>query len=292
MTDNTENYPTDIKPEQLDTSPGIEKEMETKPVWSLDLWEGSQKLKDKVCLILGGDSGIGKSVSLLFAKEGADLGIVYHPSEQKDAEEVKRAIKKEGRKCLLLPGDIREREFCFDAVKKTVNTLGKLDILINHSGTQWENESFENVDEETIIETFRVNVFSHMFFVQAAIPHLKEGSSIINTTSINAYRGHPTLIEYTGTKGANRSFTYALAMQLAKKGIRVNGVAPGPIWTPLIPASFGEEKIKNFGKDVLLGRPGQPEECAPSYLFLACNQMSSYITGQVLHPNGGTAINT
>jgi len=286
------DYPTKVTPKTQDDVPGKEHKMATKPHWQNQEWKGSEKLKDNVALIIGGDSGIGRAISVLYAKEGADIAINYHPSEQKDAEVTKVAIEKEGRRCILIPGDCRDRDFCFSCVKDCVDGLGKLDILVLHTGTQEENKAFETVTSETIEETFKVNVYSHMYFVQAAIPHLKSGSSIIITSSVNAYRGHKTLVEYTATKGANRSFIYALAQQLADKGIRVNGVAPGPIWTPLISNSFDEEKQKTFGQDTLLGRPGQPEECAASYLFLACNQMSSYITGQMLHPNGGATLNT
>jgi NAD(P)-dependent dehydrogenase (short-subunit alcohol dehydrogenase family) len=284
-----EEYPEKIKPEIQDKEggPGIEAEMETKPYWDLSEWMPSDKLKNKVALITGGDSGIGRAVATLFAKEGCDVSIVYRPEEQEDAETTKKAVEAEKRKCLLLPGDMKEKDFCFKCVKDTFEFFGKLDILINHAGMQEAKENFEDVSQEIIEETFQLNVFSHLYFTQAAIPYLKEGSTIINTTSVNAYVGHDTLVEYTSTKGANRAFTYSMAKQLAKKGIRVNGVAPGPIWTPLIVSTFPKEKQKRFGSQTLLERPGQPEEVAPCYLFLACNQMSSYITGSILHPNGG-----
>jgi len=261
--------------------------MKIKPFWETEEWEPSNKLKGKVTLITGGDSGIGRAVAGLFAKEGSDICIIYAPEEQEDANLTKSAIEKEGRKCLLIPGDMRDKDFCFKCVNDCIETFGKLDILINHTGKQVYNENFEDVSMETIEDTFKLNVFSYFYFTQAALPHLKPGACIINTTSVNAYQGHDTLVEYTSTKGANRAFTYSLAKQLAKKGIRCNGVAPGPIWTPLIASSFPKEKQKNFGKQTLFERPGHPEECAPSYLFLACNRMSSYITGSILHPNGG-----
>lgn len=289
MSSTIDQLPNKVKGEVQETNggPGLEHEMNTKPIYEIKEWKSSGKMEGTVTLITGGDSGIGRAIALLFAKEGGDVAISYHPDEQKDAEFTKSEIEKEGGKCLLLAGDLCEKSFSEKIVKDTISHFGKLDVLINHVGRQDVNEEFHTVSEETIDKTFKLNVYSHLWTTQAAIPYLKEGSSIINTTSVNAYIGHDTLIEYTATKGANRAFTYALSKQLAKKGIRVNGVAPGPIWTPLIVQSFPKEKQKHFADKTTLQRPGQPSEVAPCYLFLACNQMSSYITGSILHPDGG-----
>jgi len=292
ISSDTKDYPHIIRPEAQDknygvSGPGIEHDMRTKPLWEKQEWIPSFKLKHKVTLITGGDSGIGRAVSVLFAKEGSDIAIVYCPEEQEDANLTKLAIEKEGRKCLLLPGDLKSKEFCFRCVRETVEYFGKLDILINHTGMSVYNPDFVDISSEVIEDIFKVNVFSQIYFTQAALPYLKEGSAIINTTSVNAYVGNSDLIEYTTSKGANRAFTYSLAKQLAKRGIRVNGVAPGPIWTPLIVSTMPKEAQGTFGSDTLLERPGQPEEVAPCYLYLACNQMSSFITGSILHPNGG-----
>ncbi len=250
----------------------------------------AKKLEGKVALITGGDSGIGRAVALLFAKEGADVAISYL-SEQEDAEEVKRMVEEEfGRSCLLLPGDIRKERYCIRLVEQTVKKLGKLDIVVNNAATQTEQKSLEDISTEQLYETFETNIFPMFWITKAALPHLKKGSCIINTTSVTAYRGSPELIDYSATKGAIVTFTRSLASSLAKKGIRVNGVAPGPIWTPLIVGSFKGKKVAEFGSDVPLGRAGQPAEVAPSYLFLASGD-ASYISGQILHPNGGEIVN-
>ncbi|HET7898969.1 MAG TPA: SDR family oxidoreductase, partial [Flavisolibacter sp.] len=240
-------------------------------------------------LITGGDSGIGAATAILFAQEGADVAIVYL-SEDQDAENVKNKIIEQGRKCVLLPGDIREETFCQQAVNETVKQLGGLDILINNAGTQTEQESIEDISTEQLRSTFETNIFPMFWFTQAALKHLKKGSAIVNTTSVTAYRGSKTLIDYSSTKGAIATFTRSLSAQLVKKGIRVNAVAPGPIWTPLIVGSFDADKVKKFGSDVPMGRAGEPAEVAPCYLFLA-SEDSSYMTGQVLHPNGGEIVN-
>ena len=267
--------------------PGIEKEMKPKP--QAERPKQALKLEGKVALITGGDSGIGRAVALLFAQEGADVAISYL-SEHPDAEEVKKGVEAHGRKCLLLPGNIRETAYCNKVVADTVKTFGKLDILVNNAATQTEQKTLEDISDEQMLETFETNIFSMFRMTRAALPHLKEGACIINTTSVTAYRGSPQLIDYSATKGAIVTFTRSLAQNLAEKKIRVNGVAPGPIWTPLIVASFDAEKVASFGSDVPLKRAGEPAEVAPSFLFLASDD-ASYMSGQVLHPNGGEIVN-
>jgi len=267
-----------------------EHKMDPPPKYDAPWYKGSDKLKDKVAIITGGDSGIGRSVAILYAREGADVSIIYHRND-KDAEETKQLVEKEGGKCLLLKGDVSKKKDCDEFVKKTVDKFGKLDILVNHAGIQYAHDDFMEITEEQLVHTFEVNVYSQFFMAQAALPHLKKGACIINTSSVNSYKGNASLIDYSATKGANTAFTYSLAQSLAEKGIRVNSVAPGPIWTPLIPSTFDEKHCKEFGKNTPLGRPGQPEECAPAYVFLA-SQDSSYITGQTIHPNGGRIVGT
>jgi NAD(P)-dependent dehydrogenase (short-subunit alcohol dehydrogenase family) len=251
---------------------------------------GCDRLKDKVALITGGDSGIGRAVAIAFAKEGADVAIAYL-DEHEDALETKRLIEAEGRRCVTIAGDVGEERFCELLVTKTLNDLGSLDILVNNAAEQHPQKSIEKISAEQLERTFRTNIFSYFFLTKAALPHLGRGSAIVNTTSVTAYRGSPALLDYSATKGAIVAFTRSLSQALVEKGIRVNAVAPGPIWTPLIPASFPDEKVETFGTDTPMGRPGQPEEVAPSYVFLASDD-SSYMTGQVLHPNGGEVVNT
>jgi NAD(P)-dependent dehydrogenase (short-subunit alcohol dehydrogenase family) len=277
-----------IRKPQEQSMPGIEEKMDPKPV--AERQQSGKKLEGKVALITGGDSGIGRAVSLLFAREGADVAIVYL-SEDEDAEKVKELVEGEhGRKCLLLKGNLRKEKFCEKAVKDTVKKFGKLDILVNNAATQTEQQSLTDISTDQLYETFETNIFSMFWMTKYALEHLKEGSSIINTTSVTAYRGSPTLLDYSSTKGAIVTFTRSLAHSLIDKGIRVNGVAPGPIWTPLIVGSFDKKKVATFGSDVPMKRAGEPAEVAPSYLFLASDD-GSYITGQVLHPNGGEIIN-
>jgi NAD(P)-dependent dehydrogenase (short-subunit alcohol dehydrogenase family) len=250
----------------------------------------SGKMKDKVLFITGADSGIGKACALLFAKEGADVAIVYL-DEHEDADDTKRKVEEYGRKCLLISGDLRRESFCKKAIDKTVKEFGRIDVLINNAGMQVESDSLEKMTTENMIRTFETNIFSMVWITKAALACMKEGSAIINTTSVTAYKGHPTLIDYSATKGAIVTFTRSLSANLVSKGIRVNAVAPGPIWTPLITSSSPDKKLKEHGAGTPMGRGGQPAEVAPSYLFLACNEDSGYITGQVLHPNGGEVVN-
>ncbi|WP_426266167.1 SDR family oxidoreductase [Sphingomonas sp. LHG3443-2] len=265
--------------------PGNEHELDPKPEWQ-PRYAGSGRLKDKVAIVTGGDSGIGRAVAVLFAREGADVAILYL-NEHEDAADTKKFVEAEGRRAICIPGDLGDRDFCFKAVQQVVDTFGKLDILINNAGEQHPDEKIENITEEQLRRTFQSNIFSMFFMVQASMPHLKKGAAIVNCTSETMYKGAPILLDYSATKGAITAFTRSLAKNLVEQGIRVNGVAPGPIWTPLNP--FGgqpPEKMPEFGKDTPMGRPGQPNEVAPSFLFLACDD-ASYMTGQVLHPDGG-----
>ncbi len=258
---------------------------ESKPALSKE----DGKLEGKVALISGGDSGIGRAVAIAFAREGADVAILYL-NEHKDAKETIRLVEKEGRRCLAIAGDIGREKFCKDAVARTVKTFGRLDILVNNAAEQHPQKGLEKITEKQLERTFRTNIFSYFFLAKAALPHLKKESAIINTTSVTAYRGSEHLLDYASTKGAIVAFTRSLSANLAKKKIRVNGVAPGPIWTPLIPSTFPAKQVAEFGSDVPLGRAGEPSEVAPCFVFLA-SEDSSYMTGQVLHPNGGEIIN-
>ncbi|NDV49297.1 SDR family oxidoreductase [Yangia sp. PrR007] len=249
---------------------------------------GSCRLKGQVALITGGDSGIGRAAAVLFAREGADVAILYRDEDQ-DANETLEAIRAEGRAAMAIRGDVGSKAFCVDAVGRVVEKFGALHVLVNNAAEQHAQDNFEDVTEAQIEATFRTNIFGQMFMVQAALPHLTEGAKIICLTSVTAYRGQDLLIDYAATKGAILTFVRGLAHKLAGKGIRVNGVAPGPIWTPLIPASFPPDKVESFGKSSTLGRPGQPNEVAPSILFLACAD-SSFMTGHVLHPDGGEPV--
>jgi NAD(P)-dependent dehydrogenase (short-subunit alcohol dehydrogenase family) len=282
-----ERAPKSLPPQEQHHQPGVESKMHPRPDFE-PRYAGSGRLEGKVALITGGDSGIGRATSILFAREGANVAIVYL-EEDKDAKETASLVEQEGGECLLIKGDIGSADFCDEAVKRTVKQFGQLDVLVNNAAEQHEDESVEEISEEQLVKTFRTNLFGYFFMTQAALPHLGKGSAIVNTASITAYRGHPTLVDYASTKGAIVTFTRALSGQLADKGIRVNAVAPGPIWTPLIPASFDAESVAKFGQDTPLGRPGQPNEVAPCHLFLACED-SSYMTGQVLHPNGGEMV--
>jgi NAD(P)-dependent dehydrogenase (short-subunit alcohol dehydrogenase family) len=268
-----------------DQLPGHESKLEPKPHWQ-PRYKGSDRLKGKVALITGADSGIGRAVAALFAREGADIAILYL-CEHDDAAKTKEIVEGEGRRAVTIAGDIGDKRFCERAVQQAVDQLGRLDILVNNAGEQHYDADIETITEEQLRRTFQTNIFGMFYLTQAALPHLKQGSAVINCTSETMYMGSPGLLDYSATKGAITAFTRSLAKNLVNKGIRVNGVAPGPIWTPLNP-SGGQppEKIPEFGKDTPMGRPGQPNEVAPSFLFLACED-SSYMIGQVLHPDGG-----
>ena len=276
-------------PQHQDQQPGRESEMTPRPKADDPQYRGSGKLQDKVALITGGDSGIGRAVAIFYAKEGADVAILYL-NEHDDAKETKRLVEEQGRRAVTIAGDIGDENFCQQAVQQAVDALGKLDILVNNAAEQHPQESILDISKEQLERTFRTNIFGMFFMTKAAMKHLHEGSAIVNTTSVTAYKGNPTLLDYSSTKGAIVAFTRALSQSLVEKGIRVNAVAPGPIWTPLIPSTFPEDKVANFGKQVPMQRAGQPEEIAPSYVFLASDD-SSYISGQVIHPNGGTVVN-
>jgi NAD(P)-dependent dehydrogenase (short-subunit alcohol dehydrogenase family) len=271
-----------------DALPGHESALEPKPDWE-PRYPGSGRLAGKVALITGADSGIGRAVAALFAREGADVAILYL-CEHDDAAETKRIVEAEGRRAVVIAGDVGDRDFCERAVAETVETLGKLDILVNNAAEQHPDDDVRDITEEQLRRTFQTNIFGYFFMVQAARPHLRKGAAIVNTTSVTMYQGSKNLLDYSATKGAITAFTRSLSENLVEHGIRVNAVAPGPIWTPLNP--FGgspPDKMKDFGEDVPMGRPGQPNEVAPSFLFLACED-SSYMSGQVLHPNGGTIV--
>jgi NAD(P)-dependent dehydrogenase (short-subunit alcohol dehydrogenase family) len=276
-------------PQHQDQQPGLESEMTPKPQAERPEHRGSGKLRGKVALITGGDSGIGRAVAIAFAREGADISVVYL-NEHEDAAETRRQVEEEGQRCIVLPGDIGDEQFCTEAVRRTAAELGSLDILVNNAAEQHPQKSITDISAEQLERTFRTNIFSYFFMAKAVLPHLKEGSTIINTTSVTAYKGSPELLDYSSTKGAIVAFTRSLSMSLVEQGIRVNGVAPGPIWTPLIPATFPEDKVASFGADVPMKRPGQPAEVAACFVFLA-SEDSSYISGQILHPNGGEIVN-
>lgn len=276
-------------PQTQERQPGRESKMRPRPRAEDPGYRGSGKLADKAALITGGDSGIGRAVAILYAREGADVAISYL-EEHRDAEETRQRVEEEGVRCVTIAGDVGDEAFCRDLVKRAVRELGRLDIVVNNAAEQHPQERLEDISAEQLERTFRTNIFSYFYVTKAALKHLGKGGIVINTTSVTAYRGSPKLLDYSSTKGAIVSFTRSLALSLVERGIRVNGVAPGPIWTPLIPASFDAEKVETFGADVPMKRAGQPEEVAPSYVFLASDD-SSYMVGQVLHVNGGEVVN-
>lgn len=278
-----------LPPQEQDQQPGIESIMHPRPVAEDTSVRGSGKLRDKVALITGGDSGIGRAVAIAFAKEGADVAITYL-NEHADAKETQHAVEATGRRCFVLAGEIGDEQFCQQLVAETVEQLGRLDVLVNNAAEQHPQASITDISAEQLERTFRTNIFAMFYLTKAALRYLKSGSTIINTTSVTAYRGSPKLLDYSATKGAIVAFTRSLALSLIEQGIRVNGVAPGPIWTPLIPATFPADHVATFGGDVPMQRPGQPEEVAPCFVFLASDD-SSYMAGQILHPNGGEIIN-
>ena len=277
----------DVRPPQEQELPGSEAKMQPEPDYA-PVYEGSGRLKGKVALITGGDSGIGRATAVLYAREGANVAIVYL-SEDADAQEAKRAVEAEGGQCITIAGDVGDKSFCMDAVKQTVDAFGALDVLVNNASEQTVQEDVRDISEDQLTRTFRSNIFGMFFMVQAALDHLKEGAAIVNVGSVLSFKGKSELMDYAATKGAIVNLTRSLSQSLVEKGIRVNAVAPGPIWTPLIPASFPAEEVASFGTQSAMGRAGQPNEVAPSLLFLACKD-SSFMTGQVLHPNGGSIV--
>ncbi len=284
MPDEKQTLPPQHQPE-----PGKESEMTPRPEFRGEDYKAAEKLRGKVAIITGGDSGIGRSVAVLFAREGADVAILYLDQHQ-DAEETRRAVEGQGRQCLTFAGDVADRDVCRKVVDETLAKLGRLDVLVNNAAEQHPQEKLEDISEEQWEKTFRTNIFGMFQMTKAALPHLKQGASIINTTSVTAYKGSPQLLDYSATKGAITAFTRSLSMNIADRGIRVNGVAPGPIWTPLIPSTFDADKVEKFGANVPMKRPGQPDEVAPAYVYLASSD-SSYVSGQVIHVNGGTVVN-
>lgn len=285
-----ENPKKDVFPAQhQDKQPGKESTMNPQPKYDDENYKVSGKLQDKVAIVTGGDSGIGRAVALAYAKEGADVAILYL-NENNDAGETRQAVEGLGRRCLNIAVDLKKEQHCNEAVEQVVNELGKVDILVNNAGVQFPKNSIQEITKEQFYHTFESNIFSCFFMSKAALRHMGKSSTIINTTSITAFEGHPTLIDYSATKGAILSFTRSLALSLVKQEIRVNAVAPGPVWTPLIVSSFSAEEVKTFGSNTPMARAGQPYELAPAYVFLA-SEDSRYISGQVIHVNGGMIIN-
>jgi len=278
-----------LPPQSQATQPGLQSEMEPRPRAEMTRYRAAGRLIGKTAVISGGDSGIGRAVAIGFAKEGADIAITWL-TEREDAAETVALIEAEGRRTLSIPGDIGNTDFAPELVRQIVAEFGRIDILVNNAAEQHVCENFEEIDDDQVERTFRTNILGQFWLTKAALPHMAEGSCIINTTSVTAYKGSAAQVDYAATKGAIVAFTRSLALQLVKRGIRVNAVAPGPIWTPLIPASYPAERTAHHGESVPMQRPGQPDEVAPSYIFLASDD-ASYMTGQVLHPNGGSVIN-
>nr|WP_090890841.1 SDR family oxidoreductase [Evansella caseinilytica] len=283
-----DEQPIVFPPQHQDRHPGLEYVMMPRPIAENPYYTGAGKLQDKIAIITGGDSGIGRAAAIAFAKEGADLVIPYF-DEHQDAEETKERIEQLGRSCLLLPGDLKEEPFSQEIVDRTVDTFGQIDILVNNIADQYAQDSILDITSEQLDFTFRTNVYSYFYMTKAVLPHLQAGAAIINTTSLTSYKGNKVLIDYSASKGAVTTFTRSLAMSLVDHGIRVNGVSPGPIWTPLIPSSFPAEDVSTFGAGTPMKRPGQPFELAPAYVYLASAD-SGYVTGQILHVNGGEIV--
>jgi NAD(P)-dependent dehydrogenase (short-subunit alcohol dehydrogenase family) len=276
-------------PQHQSQQPGRQYKMRPQPKSGTRDYNGSGKLRDRVAIITGGDSGIGRAVAVLFAKEGADVAVIYL-EEHKDARDTERLVEQQGRKCLLIDGDVGQEKFCGKAIARVIDEFGKIDILVNNAAEQHPQKSITKITEKQLEKTFRTNIFSFFFMTKAVMPYFKKGGNIINTTSVTAYQGSPELLDYSSTKGAIVAFTRSLSQALADKKIRVNAVAPGPIWTPLIPSTFPAQEVATFGSDTPLGRAGEPEEVATCFVFLASDD-SRYMTGQVLHPNGGRIVN-
>jgi len=274
-------------PEQELERPGLESKLRPRPRYRAPAYKGADKLTGKVALVTGGDSGIGRAVAVLFAREGADVAIVFLPAEKSDAEETRVAIEKEGRRCHLIAGDVTDAAFCKQAVEQTVKTLGRLDVLVNNAAFQKHVDSIDELSEDQFERTFRTNIFAYFYMAKAALPHLERGSAIINTGSITGLEGSKALLDYSATKGAIHAFTKSLAQQLVERGIRVNCVAPGPVWTPLNPADREAKEVAHFGEEQPMGRPAQPEEIAPAFVYFASEADSSYVTGEVLTLLGG-----
>lgn len=283
---NQNNYPEQIPDQSQETKPGREYKMDPQPVVIREGYKGSEKLKGKVALITGGDSGIGRSVAVHFAREGADVAISYL-DEHRDAERTKEMVEAEGMRCVLYPGDISNSGFCKQLIERVVEEFGHLDVLVNNAAYQNSTEGLHEIDDEQLHKTFRTNIFPMFYLCRAALPHLPDNGAIVNSTSVTTYRGSNHLIDYASTKGAIVGFTRSLAKNLADRGLRVNAVAPGPVWTPFIPSTM--DNLEEFGQNVPLGRPGQPAELGPAYVFLACAD-ASYVTGQVIHVNGGEVV--
>jgi NAD(P)-dependent dehydrogenase (short-subunit alcohol dehydrogenase family) len=282
-----ERYEKSPFPKQQQPKPGIEAEMEPRPEYIAPHYRGSGKLDGKAALITGGDSGIGRAVAVFYAREGADVAIVYLPEEERDAEETRAAVEGEGKQCLLIPGDVTDSKFCERAVEQTMRELGRLDVLVNNAAFQQHQESIEDITDEQLERTFRTNIFGYFYLARAAVKHMKDGSAIVNCGSITGLEGSKQLVDYAATKGAINAFTKSLAQQLVERGIRVNCVAPGPIWTPLNVADKDADDAAEHGADTPMNRPGQPEEVAPAFVFFASNADSSYITGEILTLLGG-----
>jgi NAD(P)-dependent dehydrogenase (short-subunit alcohol dehydrogenase family) len=285
----TRRYPEPPLPKQHLEKPGLESDLNPRPQYQAPAYQGSGKLEGKVALITGGDSGIGRAVAVLYAREGADVAIVYL-SEDEDAEETRNAVVEEGRRALLIPGDVTDPEFCYEAVEETVREFGHLDVLVNNAAFQEHAQSLEDISDEQLDRTFKTNIYGYFHMARAALPHLKEGSAIINSGSETGIEGSKNLLDYSATKGAIHAFTKSLSQNLVERGIRVNAVAPGPVWTPLNPADVGPDKVAEFGQSVPMKRPAQPEEVAPAYVFLAAPACSSYISGEILPVMGGKTV--
>lgn len=283
------DMPDHLPPQHQDRQPGLQEAMTPEPRAEMADYRGACKLTGRVAVVTGGDSGIGRAVTIGFAKEGAQVAVIYL-DEHDDAAQTCRHVEAAGGTCLLIAGDVGDEAFCRQAVERVIATFGRLDIVVNNAGEQHPQQSLEDITAEQLERTFRTNIFSMFFLIKAALPHLKPGAAVVNTTSVTAYRGNSKLLDYSASKGAITALTRSLALGLAGRGIRVNAVAPGPIWTPLIPSTFSSDHVEKFGSNQPLGRVGQPDEVAPAYIFLASDD-SSYMSGQVLHPNGGEVVN-